>query len=87
MPMKWTPRRGAPLSPREREVLVLIADGSTDQEVATRLGLALRTVHLHVTSLFAKTGSRNRVHLTRYAMAVGLVSLEWIISSCDSGVQ
>jgi two-component system response regulator DesR len=48
------------LSPREREVLALAAEGSTTTEIAARLGVALGTVKRHLSSCFAKLGVENR---------------------------
>jgi DNA-binding NarL/FixJ family response regulator len=48
------------LSPREREVLHRLADGLTDREIASALGLSPRTVESHVSSVLHKLGVRNR---------------------------
>ncbi|HEY1421361.1 MAG TPA: helix-turn-helix transcriptional regulator [Candidatus Dormibacteraeota bacterium] len=48
------------LSPRQEEVLRLIADGYTDKEIAARLGLRTRTVRTHLERLFARHGLHNR---------------------------
>ncbi len=48
------------LSPREREVLALAAEGSTTGEIATRLTVSLGTVKRHLSSCFAKLGVENR---------------------------
>ena len=48
------------LSPREREVALLIARGSANKEIARELGLCLGTVKLHVHSIFLKLGMRRR---------------------------
>jgi DNA-binding CsgD family transcriptional regulator len=52
---------------READVLVLVAEGLTNKELAARLHLSPRTVEKHVASLLAKTGSRRRAQLTGYA--------------------
>jgi LuxR family maltose regulon positive regulatory protein len=49
-----------PLSERERQVLQLIADGATNQEIATELVLALNTVKKHTSNIFGKLGVSNR---------------------------
>ena len=65
------------LSPPEVEVLRLIAEGWSDRQIAAALGKALGTIHAHREHLFAKTGSHNRVQLTRYALACGYVPVAW----------
>ena len=62
-----------PLSPREIEVLRLIANGSTNAEIAESLIIAPGTVARHVTNILNKTALRNRVELTRYAVQYGLI--------------
>jgi DNA-binding NarL/FixJ family response regulator len=52
----------AVLSAREREVLELLADGLTNDEVAERLVLSSRTVQTHVRNLMRKLGARSRMH-------------------------
>jgi DNA-binding NarL/FixJ family response regulator len=62
-----------PLTPREREILVLMATGSSNQEIAERLFVSLPTVKTHVGRVLAKTGSRDRVHAVLFAFRCGLV--------------
>ena len=57
------PSPAGALTPRVREVALLVADGLQDREIAERLGLSPRTVHRHVAAALAATGSRNRVEL------------------------
>ncbi|MET8951990.1 response regulator transcription factor [Streptomyces sp. NPDC004393] len=61
------------LTARETEVLVLIADGLTNQEIARRLHVSTATVKTHINNLFAKTGVKDRAQAVRYAYAEGLV--------------
>ncbi|MER6977049.1 response regulator transcription factor [Streptomyces carpinensis] len=61
------------LTARECEVLVLIAEGLTNQEIARRLHVSTATVKTHINNLFAKTGLKDRAQAVRYAYANGLV--------------
>jgi DNA-binding NarL/FixJ family response regulator len=64
------------LTNREREVLLLIAEGYTVKEVADRLSLSRRTVELHRSNAMRKLGLQNQTELVRYALRRGLISLE-----------
>lgn len=55
----------AGLTPREREVASLIADGLTSKEIAQRLEISVRTVDIHRANVMTKTGSRNVADLVR----------------------
>ena len=61
------------LSPRELEVLCLIADGLTDAQMGNQLNLSMRTVQAHCRSLYSKLGIASRSAATRYAIEHGLV--------------
>ncbi|MBV2357019.1 response regulator transcription factor [Streptomyces sp. J2-1] len=63
------------LTLRETEVLVLIAEGMSNQEIARRLHVSTATVKTHINNLFAKTGLKDRAQAVRYAYAKGLVTL------------
>jgi DNA-binding NarL/FixJ family response regulator len=60
------------LTPREAEVLSLIAEGLTNREIADRLVVSGATVKTHVNHIFAKTGARDRAQAVVYAYAHGL---------------
>ena len=62
-----------PLTPRETEVVKLIAEGHTAKEIAATLSIAEKTVDRHRTNVFAKLGIGDRVALTRYAIRRGLI--------------
>ena len=62
-----------PLSPRELEVLKLIAEGSSSKEIAATLVLSIKTVERHRANILKKLGMRDRVELTRYAIRRGLI--------------
>jgi DNA-binding NarL/FixJ family response regulator len=62
-----------PLTPRELQVLKLIAEAYTSDRIAAELSLSRRTVDRHRENILAKLGMRDRVELTRYAIRRGLV--------------
>jgi two-component system response regulator NreC len=62
-----------PLSPREREVLHLLALGHTNQEIGRALEISVRTVETHRTRMMRKLGAENRADLVGYARAEGLI--------------
>ena len=61
------------LSGREIEIIELVAEGLTNQEIADRLTISKRTVDNHVSNVFTKTGSKNRVALLNWAMDNGKI--------------
>ncbi len=61
-----------PLSPRETEVVKLIAEGHSTREIAELLVISQKTVERHRANVLAKLGMRNRVDITRYAIRRGL---------------
>jgi DNA-binding NarL/FixJ family response regulator len=61
------------LTPRELEVLKLIAEGHTSKEIAAMLVISIKTVDRHRTNMLDKLGMRDRVDLTRYAIRRGLI--------------
>jgi DNA-binding NarL/FixJ family response regulator len=67
------PEDGRPqLTARERDVLALVATGSSNTEIAGRLYIGVTTVKTHITNLMAKTGARNRVQLAVTASRFGV---------------
>jgi DNA-binding NarL/FixJ family response regulator len=65
--------REDPLTPRETEIVKLIAEARTTKEIAAELVLSEKTVERHRTNILAKLGMRDRVELVRYAIRRGLV--------------
>lgn len=61
------------LTPRERELLTLVAQGGTDAQIADQLFISIRTVRSHLDRMRDKTGCRRRADLTRLALNIGLV--------------
>lgn len=64
-----------PLTPREVEVLELLAEGRSNKSIAERLGISDQTVKFHVASILAKLGASNRTEAVRLAVRRGLISL------------
>ena len=63
-----------PLTPRELEVLKLVAEGHTSDEIADLLVISRKTVDRHRANMLEKLGMRDRVQLTRYAIRRGLIA-------------
>lgn len=66
-----TPVEG--LSEREREVLLLVAEGHTNQQIADRLYVSVKTIESYRARMMAKLGLRDRAELTRFALGTGLL--------------
>lgn len=62
-----------PLTPRETEIVKLVAEGNTSREIAELLVISEKTVDRHRANVLEKLGMRDRVDLTRYAIRSGLV--------------
>ncbi len=62
------------LTPREQEVLLLLAEGLTNVELADTLFISERTANRHVSNIFTKLGVRNRTQAARVAVGAGMVS-------------
>jgi DNA-binding NarL/FixJ family response regulator len=66
----------AQLTSREREVLVQIAEGKSNKEIADRLGIGVRTIETHRERIMRRLNIHSVAGLTKYAIANGLISLE-----------
>ena len=59
---------------RQEQVLALVAEGFTDQEIAAELGVKMETVKSHMKNLRAALGARNRAHAVAIGMREGLIA-------------
>lgn len=66
----------AGLTQRQRQVLRLVADGLTSQQIGKKLGLSSRTVERHIANIMGKLGVRSRIDLVKYAIRIGLADVE-----------
>jgi DNA-binding CsgD family transcriptional regulator len=66
---------GEALTPREREVLRLLAEGLPNKTIANRLGISDQTVKFHVASIVGKLGATNRTAAVRLAIRRGLIDI------------
>jgi DNA-binding NarL/FixJ family response regulator len=64
------------LTPREREVLQLAAEGHTNTEIAGRLHLSQRTIENHRANMMRKLGLHNQTELIRYALRRGIIPMQ-----------
>ena len=64
------------LTPRQREVLQLAAEGKTNAEIASRLNISQRTVENHRATLMQRLGLQNQTELIRHAMRHGLIPVD-----------
>jgi DNA-binding NarL/FixJ family response regulator len=70
------PARVSQLSPREREVMHLMAEGRTAEGVGAQLGVSIETVRTHVRNAVRKLQARNRVHAIALALERGEIALD-----------
>jgi DNA-binding NarL/FixJ family response regulator len=64
------------LSPRELEILKMIAHGETNKEIAARLGISEGTVRVHASNVFSKLGCSDRAQAVAVAFHRGIISIE-----------
>jgi len=73
-PAREMPKASSLLTTRQREVLLLIADGLSTKEIAAELGISEKTAQTHRAKLMGRTGIRKSSSLVRYAIREGFVS-------------
>jgi DNA-binding CsgD family transcriptional regulator len=66
--------KASPLTPRETEILRLLAAGLTSKEISRNLSLSIRTVGRHITNIYNKIGARSRSDATAYAHRHGMAT-------------
>jgi DNA-binding NarL/FixJ family response regulator len=66
----------ASLSQRELEIIQLVSNGLTNQDIAEQLEISKRTVDNHISNILTKTKTENRVELVRWALQWGKVCLD-----------
>lgn len=76
LPSSPAGRRESRLSPREREILQLLAEGHSVKEIASLLALSPSTVHTHRQHVLEKTGCHGMADLTRHAISIGMIPVE-----------
>jgi DNA-binding NarL/FixJ family response regulator len=64
------------LTPRQREILQLIAEGSSTREIAERLHVSVKTVETHRAQLMSRLGIHDVPGLVRFAIRIGMISTE-----------
>ncbi len=75
---KAPPRELSQLTDREREVMVLVAEGLSNDEIAARLVISPATAKTHVSRTMVKLGARDRAQLVVYAYEAGLIRPGWL---------
>jgi DNA-binding CsgD family transcriptional regulator len=72
----WLERQSSALSPRELEILDYLLDGWSNADIASALGIGVRTVRFHLEGIFDKLGVSKRGEAVREALRLGLVHFE-----------
>ena len=75
------------LSPREREIIILLAKGASNKEIARTLNVAESTVKIHVQNILRKLNLTSRVQAAVYAVEAGLVSYAALAYWQDCGIE
>ena len=71
-----TSKKHKDLTPREKEILILLADGYKSEEISKKLGIALPTVLRHRGTIGIKLKTNNIVGLVKYALKHGLITVD-----------
>lgn len=79
------PGAGDTLTPREREILQLVAEGHANQSIAEQLFLSVKTVEAHKAHIMAKLGAQKTTDLIRYALRKGIISLDTDLDEAANG--
>jgi DNA-binding NarL/FixJ family response regulator len=74
--LKITDANYESLTPREQEVMVLLAEGASPKEIAAKLFISPKTVENHRTNIMSKLGLHSTLELVRYAARLGLVDVD-----------
>ncbi len=74
--LRTPPSAAESLTAREREVVILVAEGATNREIGKRLGVAERTARTHVSNILAKLDLASRTQAAMWAVREGLVSAD-----------
>lgn len=73
LPLEEIQQKERPLTPRELEVLTLVAQGYTSQQIANQLGISIKTVQAHRANVMEKLELRDITQLVRFAIRTGLI--------------
>lgn len=76
-----TPDASESLTPRETDILRLVAKGYSNKHIAAEFDIEERTVKTHVSSLLSKLGLRSRTQAALYALKIGLVDLATLLQT------
>jgi DNA-binding NarL/FixJ family response regulator len=84
---KWSaaPLNGPKLTPRQQEILLLMAQGMQNKNIASELGMLEGTVKVHVKSILQKMGVNNRTHAVVTGIRRGLVPASLILPDSETG--
>ena len=72
--LESTPVPASPLTPRQRQVAALVAEGATNRQIARQLGIADKTVEVHLAQIMARLEVHNRAQVATHAVQAGLES-------------